>query len=117
MQNPFKYGGVVSQDSFCNREQERSDLLRAIENSEKLFVYSERRLGKTSLIRLVQESRHSLRACADLGARHCPNLGFFSYPYHSRRLVPSRYKQLPTMAIKFRFSIRTSLRRAQNRLA
>ena len=69
MQNPFKYGGVVSQDSFCNREQERSDLLRAIENSEKLFVYSERRLGKTSLIRLVQESlpeAQYLTAYADL---------------------------------------------------
>ncbi|MDP6037291.1 MAG: hypothetical protein QGG64_01955, partial [Candidatus Latescibacteria bacterium] len=55
MQNPFKYGGVVGEAAFCNREQEQQDLRRAIENGDNLFVYSERRLGKTSLIRLVLE--------------------------------------------------------------
>jgi len=35
--NPFEYGGVVSGSAFCNREKEVSDLLRAIENNEKLF--------------------------------------------------------------------------------
>jgi hypothetical protein len=53
MRNPFQYGGVVSGQSFCNRTQEAADLRRAMENAEKLFVYSERRLGKTSLIRKV----------------------------------------------------------------
>ena len=53
MRNPFQYGGVVSGDSFCNRTQETADLRRSVENAEKLFVYSERRLGKTSLIRKV----------------------------------------------------------------
>lgn len=53
MRNPFQYGGVVSGESFCNRTQETADLRRAVENAEKLFVYSERRLGKTSLIRKV----------------------------------------------------------------
>jgi len=51
MKNPFQYGGVVSGDAFCNRKQEVEDLLRAMENGEKLFVYSERRFGKTSLVR------------------------------------------------------------------
>ena len=53
MRNPFQYGGVVSGESFCNRTQEAVDLRRSVENAEKLFVYSERRLGKTSLIRKV----------------------------------------------------------------
>ncbi|MCF7816818.1 MAG: ATP-binding protein [Kiritimatiellales bacterium] len=53
MRNPFQYGGVVSGESFCNRTKEVAELKRAIENAEKLFVYSERRLGKTSLIRKV----------------------------------------------------------------
>jgi len=53
MINPFQYGGVVGQDAFCNRKQELADLLRAMENGEKLFVYSERRMGKTSLVRLA----------------------------------------------------------------
>ena len=51
MKNPFQYGGVVGGAAFCNRKRELDDLVRAMENSEKLFVYSERRLGKTSLIR------------------------------------------------------------------
>jgi uncharacterized protein len=51
MKNPFEYGGVVSGNAFCDREKEVADLLRAIENNEKLFVVSERRYGKTSLVR------------------------------------------------------------------
>jgi len=53
MKNPFEYGGVVSGSAFCNREKEVADLLRAIENNEKLFVFSERRYGKTSLVRMA----------------------------------------------------------------
>src|SRR2546427_9012224 len=51
MKNPFEYGGVVSGNAFCNRDKEVADLLRAMENAEKLFVFSERRYGKTSLVR------------------------------------------------------------------
>jgi len=51
--NPFRYGGVVGEEAFCNRKQELADLLRAMENDERLFLYSERRLGKTSLVRLA----------------------------------------------------------------
>jgi len=51
MRNPFEYGGVVRGEAFCNRKKELRDLRRAIENREKLFVFSERRYGKTSLVR------------------------------------------------------------------
>ena len=51
MINPFQYGGVVGRNAFCNRKKELADLVKAMENAERLFVYSERRLGKTSLIR------------------------------------------------------------------
>jgi hypothetical protein len=51
LKNPFEYGGVVSGNAFCNRQKELADLLRAMENAEKLFVFSERRYGKTSLVR------------------------------------------------------------------
>ena len=53
MRNPFQYGGVVSGDAFCNRRKELEDLQKAMESGEKLFVYSERRFGKTSLVRLA----------------------------------------------------------------
>ena len=53
MKNPFQYGDVVGGDAFCNRRKEVGDLLRAMENGEKLFVYSEPRFGKTSLVRFA----------------------------------------------------------------
>ena len=53
VRNPFSYGGIVSGDAFCNRAQEKKDLSRAIENRQKLFLYAERRMGKTSLIKVV----------------------------------------------------------------
>jgi uncharacterized protein len=53
MRNPFRYGGIVTGDSFCNRVEEQRDLLRAMEDCEKIFLYSERRMGKTSLVQQV----------------------------------------------------------------
>src|SRR5262245_27643819 len=50
MKNPFEYGGIVGGHSFCNRSQELRDIVRAMENGENLFLYSERRIGKTSLV-------------------------------------------------------------------
>ena len=41
----------MSGEAFCNRQKELADLRRAMENAEKLFVFSERRYGKTSLVR------------------------------------------------------------------
>ena len=69
MINPFQYGGVVGKDAFCNREKELADLVKAMKNSERLFIYSERRIGKTSLIRQALErlpKRQFLSAYIDL---------------------------------------------------
>lgn len=51
MPNPFEYGGIVGPGAFCNREEELKDLRRAVENGDRLLVYAERRMGKTSLVR------------------------------------------------------------------
>jgi uncharacterized protein len=56
MENPFQYGGTVSGPAFCNRVRELADLARAANNGEKLFIYSERRMGKTSLVLHVLRS-------------------------------------------------------------
>lgn len=55
MQNPFTYGGVVGAEAFCNRRRELTDLKRFIENGDRVFLYSERRLGKTSLVKRALE--------------------------------------------------------------
>lgn len=53
MINPFQYGGIVGEEAFCNRDQELRDLLRGAQNGDRLLVYAERRMGKTSLVRRV----------------------------------------------------------------
>jgi AAA+ ATPase superfamily predicted ATPase len=69
MINPFQYGGVVGKGAFCNRRKELVDLKRAMENGERIFVYSERRMGKTSLVRRIMAQlprKRFLCAYADL---------------------------------------------------
>jgi len=69
LRNPFEYGGVVTGSAFCNRAKEKKDLARSIRNHEKLFVFSERRFGKTSLVQAVLagfSNRNSVCAYVDL---------------------------------------------------
>jgi AAA+ ATPase superfamily predicted ATPase len=69
MTNPFEYGGIVTGPAFCDRTQEKSDLRRAIANHQKVFVFSERRFGKTSLVRAVMDAlprRQTVAAFVDL---------------------------------------------------
>jgi len=56
MPNPFEYGTAVTGDSFCNRRNEMRDLRSSIDSAERLFIFSERRMGKTSLILNLRES-------------------------------------------------------------
>ena len=51
--NPFEYGGVVGASAFCNREREVRDLEQAARNGDRMLVYAERRMGKTSLLKRV----------------------------------------------------------------
>jgi len=53
MKNPFVYGKEVSGDSFCDREEEAKELCRDIFNSQNVIVFSQRRFGKTSLLKRV----------------------------------------------------------------
>jgi uncharacterized protein len=64
MKNPFQYGGIVEGPAFCNRKKELADLTAAIQSGEKLFVYSERRLGKTSLVRTALRALPKARYAA-----------------------------------------------------
>lgn len=54
--NPFIYGETVSGDNFCNREREIEKLCRDLVDSQKIFLISARRLGKSSLIRTVLDN-------------------------------------------------------------
>jgi AAA+ ATPase superfamily predicted ATPase len=54
--NPFRIGGVVSAPFFTDREPERARVRRALTtDQDHLVVYGTRRMGKTSILRVVQE--------------------------------------------------------------
>jgi len=56
MKNPFKYGVAVTGENFANREKEIKDLMAYIASAQNVFIFSNRRLGKTSLIKKVLET-------------------------------------------------------------
>lgn len=74
MKNPFVYGKEVSGDNFCNRKLEIKELGRDIENSQNVIVFSQRRFGKTSLIKEVFRASDKKGICtiyADLYPISC----------------------------------------------
>lgn len=53
MINPFVYGKEVSGKDFCNRKKEITELSSNLQNSQNVMIFSQRRFGKTSLIKEV----------------------------------------------------------------
>jgi len=53
MSNPFKFGSVVSEDYFTNRQDEYQKLSQIIESSNHIIMIAPRRFGKTSLVSKV----------------------------------------------------------------
>lgn len=50
MRNPFRYGAVVSGESFCGREDAILELTNFITIGQNVVLQGERRIGKTSLV-------------------------------------------------------------------
>ena len=48
--NPFITSGYVSNDYFCDRENESKEVIKSITNGNNLAIISPRRMGKTGLI-------------------------------------------------------------------
>jgi len=59
MQNPFKFGSVVTGSDFADRRGELAELVRELTDGQHLFLLSPRRYGKTSLILTALESLSS----------------------------------------------------------
>jgi len=51
--NPFIFDSLASNENFCNREKEIEELLGDIRSSHNVIIFSQRRYGKTSLIKKV----------------------------------------------------------------
>ena len=55
MQNPFRFGSVVTGEDFADRRSELAELGRELRDGQHLFLLSPRRYGKTSLILTLLE--------------------------------------------------------------
>ena len=79
MQNPFKYGGIVSGPYFADRTEEIQELLREMENNARVFLVSPRRFGKTCLLHhLMQTLTRNGAACAYIDLNAYPDLRTFA---------------------------------------
>jgi len=58
MQNPFKFGSVVTGEDFADRRRELAELVRELKDGQHLFLLSPRRYGKTSLILTLLDRLH-----------------------------------------------------------
>ena len=79
MQNPFKYGGIVSGPYFAGRTEEIKELQREMENTSRVFLVSPRRFGKTCLLHHLMETLTSGgTACAYIDLNAYPDLRTFA---------------------------------------
>ena len=51
--NPFSFDSLASGENFCNREMEIGEILGDIRSCHNIIIFSQRRYGKTSLIKKV----------------------------------------------------------------
>ena len=67
MKDIIKYfpQGIATDISFCNRDQERSELKHSIEMHEHIVLVAPRRYGKTSLVMQVLQENSFPGACID----------------------------------------------------
>jgi len=54
MKNPFIYGTVVTGSNFTNRKKEIKELINDIKSGQNIFLFSPRKYGKTSLMKVIQ---------------------------------------------------------------
>ena len=57
MENPFRFGGLVTGEDFADRKREAAEIVRDIRNGVNLLLFSHRRMGKSSLLAEVMR-RH-----------------------------------------------------------
>ena len=50
MRNPFLVSGYISNEYFCDREEESKNLIKLVTNGNSIVLVSPRRMGKTGLI-------------------------------------------------------------------
>jgi len=107
MGNPFKFGTVVSEDYFTNREDEYEKLSQIIASSNHLIMIAPRRFGKTSLVNKVVANTNRpvlwldlqlLTNTADFANQLLKRL-FKKYPFEKLKFLIRNFRIVPTLSL------------------
>jgi len=103
MINPFTLKVISDSKSFCNRIKEQEDLISFAKSKTNVVLYSPRRYGKTSLVRLVQN-----RLAKDHGAltSYTDFFAVSSIDDVAQRIARSIYRMLQPHENLFKKSIK-----------
>jgi len=107
MSNPFKFGTVVSDDYFTDREVEYESLTRIVASGNHVIMIAPRRFGKTSLVNKVIEN--TSRPVLWLDLQLLTNTGDFAnqllkqlfkkYPFEKLKFMLRNFRIIPTLSI------------------
>lgn len=107
MTNPFKFGSVVSNDHFTNRQVEFQRLSQIVASSNHLVLIAPRRFGKTSLVNKVVSGTNRPVLWMDL--QLVTNIGDFAtqllkqlfkkYPFERLKYLVTHFRIVPTLSI------------------
>ena len=107
MNNPFRFGTVVFDEYFTNREDEYEKLSQIIASSNHVIMISPRRFGKTSLVYKVVANTarpvlwldlQLLTSTADF-ANQLLKLLFKKFPFEKLKFMIRNFRIVPTLSI------------------
>ena len=107
MMNPFKFGSVVSDVFFTNREVECERLAQLIASSNHVIMIAPRRFGKTSLVnKVVAETDRPvmwldlqlLTNTADFASQLLKQL-FKNYPFEKLKFMIRHFRIIPILSV------------------
>ncbi|MDR2973012.1 MAG: ATP-binding protein [Bacteroidales bacterium] len=107
MTNPFKFGTIVSEDFFTNRQVECQKLSQIIASSNHVIMIAPRRFGKTSLVnKVVTQTKRPvlwldlqlITNVSDFAIQLMKQL-FKKYPFERLKFLISHFRIVPSLSI------------------
>lgn len=106
MKNPFKFGVLVDNEFFTDRNEELKEVLRTLDSENHLILISPRRFGKSSLV--AKAVKASGRPCISLNMQNMLSVNDFAskllrelfrqYPMERIRHLMSHFRFVPTVS-------------------
>ena len=106
MKNPFKYGVLVDNEFFTDRNEELKEVQRTLDSENHLILISPRRFGKSSLV--AKAVKASGRPCISLNMQNMLSVDDFAskllrelfrlYPMERIRHLMSHFRIVPTVS-------------------